>query len=498
MIINLILSNLLAIQIVLPMFLAVSLLFFKNAKMSCIFTIVYLFIIFLVSVVIFILVQFNDSQYLQYVFGNFYKTVGIEYKVNKISSFIVLILSFIALIGYYWGRYLLASEIGLRKILFFNILYLIFLTGMLGIVLTNDLFNIFIFTEISSIASYTLIGLNRTSKSSPVTAFNYLLIGSVASSLYVLGIGIIYGLTGSLNIYVVTEKLQLIQNNTSVIISLILITLFVLIKSGLFPFSVWVPKVYEDSPCTFNPIISGIASKIILFAFSKIIIVIFPSIIGTKIEAYKVFLNIIGVLSIIGGSVLALGQNNLKKMLAWSSVSYVGYIFLIIFNNNIDITTSVLLIIVWHSITKTGLFIVAGNIKYLFGNTYISNLGGFNKSHMFNFAAFIILGLSLVGFPGTFGFLVKLYLLNNLIHNGLLLDFCVIIISSVLSIFYVWKFVDAVLFVKNDNVISNKKLPFRMNAVLSIIVLLTILLGLFGNKFILFFYNATLTTFNNY
>lgn len=186
MIINLILSNLLAIQIILPMLFAISLLFFKDAKISSILTTVYLVVIFFIAALMFISIQFSDLQYINYLFGNFPRIVGIEYKVNKISSFIVLILSFIALLGYYWGKSLLSIEIGLRKIHFFNILYLIFFTGMLGIILANDLFNIFIFTEISSIASYTLIGLNRTSKSSPVTSFNYLLIGSVASSLYVL------------------------------------------------------------------------------------------------------------------------------------------------------------------------------------------------------------------------------------------------------------------------------------------------------------------------
>ncbi|MGV3278568.1 complex I subunit 5 family protein [Rickettsiales bacterium LUAb2] len=477
------LTTLLPLQVILPLIFAVTLLFFKNKHKSNILTIAFLSCNFFISLSFVIFTNYKSSH-VTYLFGSFSTSIGIEYAASKLSSLIMSLISLLALINFSWGIALTKKEVGSHKVYIFNTLYIVFYTGLLGIVATNDLFNIFIFLEISAISSYALITINNKVKEAPLAALNYLIIGSIAASLYILGVGIIYMFTGNLNISVVSNLLNQTDFTPTFIIAIISILLFWLIKGGIFPFSFWLPSVYNAAPFTFTTFLSGTSSKIILFAFFKIIIIILSIKGFTGYIIVKNILVLFAIISTILGSILAITQKNIKRLLGWSSVAYLGYILLALILFDKKGLVAAILLIITHSFTKTGLFMVAGNINYLTNSNDLSNLSGFRYQSRFNFLAFIIFSLSFIGFPLTIGFTAKWYLIVELINHHYIFASIAVLFSSVLAIIYLWKIIEVMQFSTPNttlNEISEQPLmksPLYMNIIVAILLIINIGMGL--------------------
>lgn len=324
----------------------------------------------------------------------------VPFCINLVAGPTALLFSIIiALVGFLVSIYALdyIKEGATEK---YHMLYLLLLTGANGVVLTGDIFNLFVFFEILCISSYTLVAYLR--EKGPVeSAVKYLLQGAVGSSLLLIGIGLLYGLFGTLNMADIARNISSISP-VSVFVPMALIITGLGVEAAIFPLNGWLPDAHSSAPSSISAILSGIAIEVGLYAVARVVFTIFGA------ESLLLFLAFLGTLTLIIGEMCAFSQNNLKRMLAYSSIGQIG---LILFALTIPISigtsygvTGGLFQLVSHTLAKALLFLTAGYMIYRTGSMEISALGGMGRKMPFTCLAFTIGAFSLIGLPPFIGF----------------------------------------------------------------------------------------------
>ncbi len=484
-------GDILILQVVTPLFMAVIVFLVKNRLASWLLTVFTLFAVFVMSLV-FSIYGSLDGNYFQYYLGSWEGGgIGIEYSsAGILSSVVTPLASLSAFIAVLWSRRLINEEVG-EKYNYFNSALLIVLSGLLGMVFTNDLFNLFVFLEISSLATYIMLSLNKQNSKCYISSLNYLIVGTVAATLYVFGVGILYASTGHLNFTEVAMALSVASLQKHHILAFALIFAGLFIKVGVFPLHAWMAQVYKNSPSTASIFLAAVATKIIVFVIIKILVLvkimnidIIPS---TYFSAFSATILAIGLISALAGSYLAIKADDFASMLALSSAGQIGYIIMALAIGSELALYAALMHILNHGIMKLSLFMTRANIAYS-ANVYtfseIKNKGFYNP---FIFLGLIVSGLSIIGMPGTAGFVSKYYLILGIlsaenVSNALavvLIGF--VLFSSLLAVMYVWKAVEAMWFNERSFTKANplyKKTSLAMNAGYFFVVGLNILLGL--------------------
>jgi multicomponent Na+:H+ antiporter subunit D len=452
---------LLPILVVIPLIMAVVLFFIKNYNISYILTILTTGIVFSISIVIAILSKLNNVSYS---FGNFMAPYGIEYKATALNLFFIIIVCFLGFIISIWQKKAVLLENKINSPYLFNALYLLFLTGSLGILITNDFFNLFVFLEILSLSTYILIALNKN-KEAPLSAFNYLMIGTIAASFYVFGIGILYLIFGTLNIDDLINRIPQLPQNKLFYLASAFITAGIFIKMGLYPLFWWLPKSYQNASTSASAFIAGTSTKIAIYVFIKIVILMLGLSQQFNVSLILNILIILAIINMIYGGLLSLKQTDFKLLLAFSSISQLGYIILGIGIFNELSLNSTLYIILSHALVKSGLFLAIGMLTLKFNSNDINFFKGNVSKYPVLFFAIIYLSLSLAGFPLTSGFWGKLSLFFATLNSDFKYLTIFIIVSSLLSFSYAWKIIFSLWFNPNNlggNIISNNKLPIYM------------------------------------
>jgi multicomponent Na+:H+ antiporter subunit D len=325
----------------------------------------------------------------------------------------------------------------------FSGIRMLFLCGANGIIVTGDLFNLYVFLEIFSLAGYGLIGIGE--KQAPVASFRYLIMGTVGASFYLLGIGFLYIVTGSLNMADVRNILPHIPGNPAVAAALSLIFLGMGIKMAIFPLHGWLPDAYTYAPSTSSALVAPIGTKIAAYVLIRILFFVF----GVEFVSRSLpITDLIAWLSAIGilyGSVMAMAQNEMKRMLAYSSVAQIGYIGLGIGLANPLGYIGAVLHILNHAFMKGSLFLVAANLRKKTGQSDIANLdASLRKKLPWSMAAFTVAALSMIGLPPTAGFFSKWYLALGAIDRGKWVFLAVILVSSLLNAVYFFRILEKV------------------------------------------------------
>lgn len=275
-------------------------------------------------------------------------------------------------------------------------LYLLLLTGATGIVLTGDIFNLFVFFEILCISAYSLVAY-LGEKSGVEASIKYLIQGSVGSSFLLLGIGLLYGQFGTLNMADLANQIQT-TSSASTFVPLILMITGLGVEAAIFPLNAWLPDAYSSAPSSISAILSGIASGIGIYAVARIVFTVFG--------ATPIFqlLAVIGMLTVLIGQLSAFSQDNIKRLLAYSSIGQMG---LIAFGLGIATKAGVtggLFQLISHALSKALLFLAVGYMIYRVGSMKIDNLKGMGKRMPFASLAFTVGAFSLVGLPPFVGF----------------------------------------------------------------------------------------------
>jgi multicomponent Na+:H+ antiporter subunit D len=374
-------------------------------------------------------------------FGSWVPPFGIEYVLDPLSAFMALIVIFIGFITVIYPPGAGLYRVPRRGIPMYGLMMLLF-TGLLGVVLTGDLFNLFVFLEIYSLASYALITLGG--KRALVASFRYLILGTIAGGFYLLGIGFIYFSTGSLNMADVARLLPDIYESPAIMTAAALIIIGLGIKMALFPLHVWLPDAHSYAPSVVAAILASIQIEVAAYALVRMLLTVFQPHYLCDSLLITTIIGWCGVGGIIAGSIMAIAQRDFKRMLAYSTVGQVGYIALGIGLANPLGLIGALLHILNHAFMKCCLFLVAGGIRHQTGAREISWFAGMGRRMPLTMAAFTVAALSMVGIPPTAGFFSKWYLILGSIDNSNWVFVAVILASSLLNAVYFFRVIERV------------------------------------------------------
>ena len=332
---------------------------------------------------------------------------GIELILDPLSSLMVLtICAFCFLIALYSLR-TIRIEVPLEKAGWYYTAYLLLLTGMLGLMVTNDIFNMYVMIEITGICAVALV-LARGTKEATEASLKYLLLAVIGSGFILFAIGFLYSVTGNLNITYVAAELALVKENYPYLVWTAMGFFLVGfgIKAALFPLHLWLPDAHSSAPYASSALLSGLVVKVYIVSMIRIFYLVFgpEMLIGTPMGTLLLLLS---SLAIIGGSFFAYTQLNLKRRLAYSTVAQVGYIFLGLGLGTSWGLTAALLHIIVHAFMKVALFMSAGTIYFQTGKKNVLYFSGLGRIMPVSMGAFTIASLSMIGIPLFAGFLSK-------------------------------------------------------------------------------------------
>ncbi len=395
-----------------------------------------------------LLFQSINNNAVIYNMGSWPPSIGIEYKITRFSAFMMLMVSAISFTMLSYASVNIRHEIPRQRIALFYACLLLCLSGLMGMAASSDIFNIFVFLEISSITTYALISLGKN-KRALTAAFNYLVIGTIGGTLFLLGIGLVYAQTGSLNISYISGIIE--HQGFTKLSSAGFIFMFagLAIKSAIFPFSSWLPRAYSFAPTIISALFAAVSTKITLFVLIKIIYELFGSEFIFSTLEFGLPLSVIAVLAIIYGSIAACFQNDLRRILAFSSIANIGYMVLGIALVSEEGLTSTMTAFLSHALATGGMFIFIGIVITYYGAGKLENLAGMGGNRPLLSASFVILALSLFGMPLTVGFFSKWLLISALIENGTtmaIISLAGVIAGAICAIIYLFKMIEVIYF----------------------------------------------------
>jgi len=389
------------------------------------------------------------SEPLRYYFGGWPPPVGIEFVYDGLSAFMLAVVNIVTFLVLIHSRKIRLAEFASKQMAFYSVVMLMML-GFNGMILTGDLFNMFVFLEIASLSGYALIAIGG--KPAPVAAFRYLIIGTVGGSLYLLGVGFLYNVTGTLNMKDVADMLPLIAAERSLVTALILMAVGIGIKSALFPMHGWLPDSYTHASSTSSALIAPIGTKVAAYVLIRILLFTFGL---EQINAVVPLTTILGLLACAGilyGSIMAIAQFELKRMLAYSSVAQIGYIILGFSLGSVLGLIGALLHVLNHAVMKACLFMVAANLRLQEGHSDIRRMDdSYRLKYPGTMAAFTLAALSMIGLPPLAGFFSKWYLALAVIEKSNWLFLVVLLVSSLLNAVYFFRILEKV-YLKNPKI----------------------------------------------
>lgn len=327
----------------------------------------------------------------------------------------------------------------------YHLLYLLLLVGATGVVLTGDVFNLFVFFEILCISSYALVAY-LGNKSGLEASVKYLIQGAVGSGLLLMGIGLLYGQFGTLNMADIANRMGSV-NQVSIFVPLALIISGLGVEAAIFPLNAWLPDAHSSAPSSISAILSGIAIEVGLYAMVRMIFTVFGA---TSILMFMVFL---GALTLLLGELCAFAQSNIKRMLAYSSIGQIGLILFALAMATSYSVAGGLFQLLSHTLSKALLFLAAGYMIYRSGSMEISSLHGMGKRMPLTSLAFTIGAFSLVGLPPFVGFPSKFLIVRAALARQqsvftILLGF--VLLGTLIEGAYFFRVVQAIYFKKGN------------------------------------------------
>jgi len=404
--------------------------------------------------------------------GGFLPPFGINLFVGPVG---ILFSTLIALAGLLVSIYALSyiKEGSKEK---YHILYLLLLTGATGVVLTGDMFNLFVFFEILCISSYALVAY-LGNKAGIESSIKYLIQGSVGSSLLLLGIGLLYGQLGTLNMADIANQIHS-SSSPSIFVPMVLMITGLGVEAAIFPLNAWLPDAHSSAPSSISAILSGIAIEVGLYAVIRIIFTIFNA------SNFLMFFIFLGVLTLLIGEMSAFSQKNIKRMLAYSSIGQIGLIMFAVSLNTQYGVSAGLFQMISHTLGKGLLFLAAGYMIYRSGSMDISSFEGIGKKMPYTSLAFTIGTFSIIGLPPFIGFASKFMVIKAaLAKEGIIFTVLIglALIGTIIESAYFFRVVQVIYFKKGNGNQVRKEAPITGLIPMFIFALLIIFIGVYPN-----------------
>ncbi len=388
-----------------------------------------------------LLLQVPEGGAISYHLGGWEPPWGIEYRIDRLAALMLLIVSAMATLVMLFARRSVEREIPAERVVLFYAAFLLAFAGLLGIVATGDAFNVFVFLEISSLASYALISMGRDRRALNA-AFQYLIMGTIGATFILIGIGLLYMMTGTLNMQDLAARLPEMADTRTVRAGFAFLSVGISLKLALFPLHLWLPNAYAYAPSIVSAFLAATATKVALYIMLRFMLDIFGADFALKQMPFDTILLVLGILGILSASLVAIYQTNVKRMLAYSSIAQIGYMVLGIgLATTLGITASVLHLFN-HALMKGTLFLALGALAYRLGSVNLRDFAGLGWRMPWTMGAIVVGGLSLIGVPPTVGFISKWYLVLAALERGWWPVALVILVGSLMALIYVWRLVE--------------------------------------------------------
>jgi multicomponent Na+:H+ antiporter subunit D len=427
---------------------------------------------------IFGLINVLQSGPMHYYLGGWAPPIGIEYVLDNLSAFMAVIILSIGFLSMIYSRPSFQQEVPEKIVPLYGLLLLL-LAGLAGIVVTGDLFNIYVFLEIASLAAYAVMGIGNDK--APVAVFRYVIMGTIGACFYLLGVGFLYFATGSLNMADVAQLLPGLSESRLVVAAAVFIIIGMALKMALFPFHIWLPDVYTYAPSGVITFVAPLMTKVGAYVVIRMLVSVFmPDYLVGTFPVLTV-VSWLAAIGIIAGSIMAIAQKDLRRMLAYSSVAQICYVALGIGLANPLGLIGAMLHILNHAVMKGCLFQAAGGIRYSTGLWQIPRLAGLGRRMPWTMGAFTIAAISMIGIPPAAGFFSKWYLVLGSIDAGNWIFVAVILISSLLNAVYFFRVLEKVYASPpvDDHTVNNAVEPPRtMLAPMLILAVSIVVLGI--------------------
>lgn len=381
-----------------------------------------------------------------YEMGGWLAPYGIEWRLDPLSSLMAFLVTFLAGTVILATRETLETEVGPRLLTFY-MTTLLLVSGLLGIILTNDLFNLYVFLEVSSLSAYALIASGHTGRSY-LASFRYLILGTIGALLYLLGVGYLYAATGTLNMTDMLDRLSAIPPSHIIFLGVLLIYIGLLIKIGLFPFHGWLPDAYAYASHTASALIAPLMTKVAIYALIRIHYWVLAPLKGVVPSHTLPILLFLAVTAVIIGSLMAFIQQDFKRMLAYSSISHIGLIMMGVALNSRIALLAALLHLLNHAFMKGSLFLTAAAVDASRGIRFIHDFSRMRGQLPWTRLALCSAALSMIGIPPFCGFFSKWYLFWGALNAGAPVVGAIIVGASLLSGLYFFKVLEQAFFVQ--------------------------------------------------
>lgn len=391
--------------------------------------------------------------------------LGISFVLNEASLFFVTLFTLLMMLFSFYYMGLRKTDPYANENKFFILINMV-LASSIGLVLSSDIFNIYVFFEIAGISAYILSAYNRTPKALEA-GIKYLLTGMMASVFLVFAIALIYINLGSLNLAVLSERFATLPHDTKFLIGLLLFLGFGF-KVEIFPLNFWVTDVYEGSSAPVTALFSAIVVKAYLFVFFHIFYLFMPD------SEYAPFLIYLGAVSMLVAEIIALKQTDLKRVFAYSSLGQIGFIFSVMAVGSSEAVTAAFYIVLAHSVAKMMIFLSIASIEREHKSSQISTLTTLNSP--FLKVIMVIAMLSLLGLPPLLGFTGKFLALKSFAVSGEFIVLAIIIVASLIESIYYFKITGA-LFAKGERR-EQLSLTFSQKSVFGVLALALVVIGI--------------------
>ena len=435
-----ILEHLPALQVVVPLAAAPLIVLLRRASLGWLLTFAASLFAFAASLAL--AAEVARAGAISYHLGNWPPPWGIEYRIDALSAFVLVLVSAIGavVVPYAWRS--IAAELPREQHYLYYAVHCLCLAGLLGMTITGDAFNLFVFMEIASLSMYVLIALGRDRRAL-LASYQYLILGTIGATFYVIGVGLLYLVTGTLNLADMAERLAQAGGTRPVLAALAFITVGMSLKLALFPLHWWLPNAYAYAPSAVTAFVAATATKVSVYVLLRFYFSVFGArLVVESLPVPEILLGL-SVLAIVSASLVALWQADLKRMFAYSSVAQIGYITLGIGLATPDGLTAAVVHLFNHGITKGALFLLVGGIALRAGGVGFERLRGLGRAMPLTSLGITLAGLSLIGIPGTAGFISKWYLVLGAIEAGSWWLAALVVVTSLIALAYVWRFVEA-------------------------------------------------------
>ncbi len=397
--------------------------------------------------------------------------LAINFVVGPLGLGLVILISLIGFLVTVYGVGYIHEEPKEK----YHILILTLLTGATGMVLTGDIFNLFVFFEILSLSSYALTGYNRD-RGGTEAAIKYLIQGSIGSAFILIGIALLYGITGTLNMADIAAHIAG-ADPTLLFMAMSLLIVGFGVEAAIFPLNAWLPDAHSSAPSSVSAILSGIAIETGAYAVARIVYTVFDN------HGIMLILAILGVITLLLGEMSAFRQkSDIKRLLAYSSIGQMGLIMLAFGIASDAGVFAALFQLVSHTLAKALLFMASGYIIYRVGSKKLSALAGLGRKMPFTGAMIAVAVLSLVGVPPFAGFMSKFSIVraalaqHSATYTGLIV---LVLLATVIEVGYFMKLLQIMFFTEAETEGAVKELPLSALIPITILAALIIAIGVY-------------------